>query len=118
METDSTRCEGLASGIDRRKFPRRRLSTPVTVWSSTAGVPAMTLEISESGLSACTNAALNVGDEVAIEPIGQGKASAIVRRKLGHVYDFEFLRLQDEQLQEIQRLCRNLPLYNAGATGI
>ena len=119
MQTESISSEAPKTGLDRRRFPRHRLSTPVTVWlSDGSAVRAMTLEISVSGLSACTSTPMKVGDEVGIEPIGGGKAPAIVRRKLGNVYGLEFLRLANEQAGEVQRLCSRLPLYNGGATGI
>src|SRR5215813_14191385 len=120
MQTESIPSKAAPNGgIDRRRFPRHRLSTPVTVWfSDGSAVRAMTLEISVSGLSACTSAPMKVGDEVGIEPIGGSKAPAVVRRKLGNVYGLEFLGLGAEQAREVHRLCSRLPLYNGGATGI
>src|SRR5262249_25959968 len=119
MQTESISQGPTISAIDRRRFPRHRLSTPVTVWlPDQSGVPAMTIEISESGLSVCTGAPLTVGEKVDLEPIGGGRVNAVVRRKLGKVYGFEFLPLAAERMQAIRRLCGRLPLFNGGATGI
>ena len=78
----------------------------------------MTIEISESGMSICTGAPLIVGDRVDLEPIGGGRVSAVVRRKLGKVYGVEFVSVTAERTQAIRRLCGRLPLFNGGMTGI
>lgn len=119
METASQAQNAFAPGIDRRRFPRHRLSTPVTILlSDGSSARSMTIEISMTGLSACTARELNLGELVGVDPIGGSKASAIVRRKLGTVYGLEFVRLNAEQSRELQQLCNRLPLYYGGSTGI
>ena len=53
---------------DRRRFPRYRLSAPITVRSM--GLPemrGMSIEISEGGMSAAVGVGLKVGDAVELE---------------------------------------------------
>jgi hypothetical protein len=69
------------------------------------------VEISECGMSAVASGVLNVGDVVEAEPIGSGIASAVVRRKFGRFYGFEFLNLRPEQTAKIKEICSMLPLY-------
>jgi hypothetical protein len=105
--------------LDRRKRPRYRFSAPITVWlPNGSSVRAITLEISESGLSACLTGPLTVGDTADLEPVGGGRAQAIVRRKVGTVYGFECLALSEEQLAHIRASCSRLPLYQSGVLGI
>lgn len=119
MQTGTSSQGTTVSAIDRRRSPRHRLSTPITVWlPDQTGAAAMTIEISESGLSVCTGVVLVVGEKVDLEPIGGGRVSAIVRRKLGKVYGVEFFSLPGERAQAIRRLCGRLPLFNGGTTGI
>ncbi|MFZ0319893.1 MAG: PilZ domain-containing protein [Candidatus Sulfotelmatobacter sp.] len=105
--------------LDRRRFPRYRLSTPITVWlPDGSSVRAITLEISESGLSACMSAPLAVGERADLEPVGGGRVHAVVRRQRGTVYGFECLALTEEQLAQVRALCARLPLYGSGTLGI
>jgi hypothetical protein len=111
--------QATPSVLDRRKHPRYRFSAPITVWlPDGSSVRAITLEISESGLSACLTGPLRVGDTADLEPVGGGRAQAIVRRKVGTVYGFECLTLSEEQLERIRTSCTRLPLYHSGVLGI
>ena len=106
-------------GVERRRHPRYRLSTPITVrvpGGTTA--PAITIEISEGGLSALTGTDFRVGDTLELEPIGGGKAEAIVRRCAGRLCAFEFLNLSPEQRQQIQERCKTLPLCRGKIVGV
>jgi hypothetical protein len=76
------------------------------------------MEISERGLSALIGTDFRVGDKLELEPIGGGKAEAIVRRSAGRLYAFEFLNLSPEQLQMIRDRCKTLPLYNGKIIGV
>lgn len=104
---------------DRRSRPRYRFSTPITI--SGAGsehVPAITMEISENGLSALVGAEFHVGQQLELDPVGGGKAAAIVRRSVGRLCGFEFLGLSQEQVQNIRERCKTLPLYRGGTIGV
>jgi hypothetical protein len=104
---------------DRRRSTRYRFSVPITVWrADCSGTPAMVIEISETGLSACFNVAVPVGETVELEPVGGGRIPAIVRRVTGKVHGFEFLHLSAELLSNVRSDCRFLPVFNGGATGI
>jgi hypothetical protein len=105
--------------VERRSHARYRLSTPITIRTLEGGTaPAITMEISERGLSALIGTDFRVGDKLELEPIGGGKAEAIVRRSAGRLYAFEFLNLSPEQLQMIRDRCKTLPLYNGKIIGV
>jgi hypothetical protein len=119
MDTDSA-CQDTSEGNpDRRRHPRYRYCTPITVVASDGSVVAgMTLEISESGLSAVIGVPLQVGDTTQVEPVAGGTASARIRRNLGKVYAFEFLDLTVEQAKQIRDKCKKLPIYYCQALGL
>ena len=104
---------------DRRRHARYRFSVPITIRSG-QGTPiaGISIEISQSGISAITADPLKVNDTVEIEPIAAGKVSAVVRRNIGRVYGFEFLNLTPEQIKQIQESCKTLALYQNTALGI
>jgi c-di-GMP-binding flagellar brake protein YcgR len=104
---------------DRRRHPRYRFSTPITVrFADGSAMQGISIEISQSGMSAITAGSVTLNDTVELEPIAAGKASAIVRRVTGRVYGFEFLSLTPEQGQRITRACKSLPLYQRKSLGI
>ncbi len=78
----------------------------------------ITIEISQSGMSAITADALTVNETVELVPIAAGKVSAMVHRAVGRVYGFEFLNLTPEQSQKITEMCKSLPLYRGKSLGI
>jgi len=104
---------------DRRRYPRYRFSTPITIRSADGlGMQGISIEISQSGMSAITSDSLTVNETVELEPIAAGKVSALVRRAVGRVYGFEFLNLTPEQGQKITDICKSLPLYRGKSLGI
>jgi hypothetical protein len=109
---------------ERRRHSRHRLSASITlslangitIQGSTNQEPmiqGMTIEISESGLSAAINAPLAVGDRVIIQPVGGSEVQAVVRRITGRIYGFQFLNLSIEQAQRLREQCRWLPRYTS-----
>ena len=104
---------------DRRRHPRYRFSTPITIRSADGlATRGITIEISQSGMSAITADALTINETVELEPIAAGKVSALVHRTVGRVYGFEFLNLTPEQGQKIMEICKSLPLYRGKSLGI
>lgn len=98
--------------LERRQSRRYRLSLPITIWlGDGSGAPAITIEISEIGLSVCTDARLTVGKLLVLDPVGSSKASAVVRRKRGSIYGFSFQSLTPDQLSEIRLMCASLPIF-------
>jgi hypothetical protein len=79
---------------ERRRHPRCRLSERILIHRKD-GSPyrATTCEISLSGLSAATTGILRPGEEVRLSPFGD-QVSAIVRRKIGAIYGFEFVSVR------------------------
>jgi hypothetical protein len=119
MDVDCSRQEASQNVPDRRRHPRYRYSAPITALASDGSVvPGITLEISESGLSAVFGVPLQVGDKTEVEPVAGGKASARIRRNLGKVYGFEFLDLTTEQALQLRDKCKKLPIYRCQALGI
>ncbi len=108
-----------SAGLDRRRSPRYHYCAQINV-----GLPdgstrsALTIELSESGLSACLSSPLAVGQKVELEPIGGNRVSAIVRRTTGRVNGFEFLVLTANQQTQVRSLCDSLPRFRGGAMGI
>jgi hypothetical protein len=78
----------------------------------------MTLEISESGLSAVLASPVQLNGTVQLEPVAGGSVTAQVRHNAGRVYGFEFLQITEEQTHKLRDLCRRLPRYPPNKMGI
>lgn len=72
-------------------------------------MPGLSVEISQGGMSAvASSGVLRVGETVELEPVAGGRASAVVRYKLGELYGFAFVELSVEQAQRIAESCEKL----------
>jgi hypothetical protein len=78
--------------------------------------PATTNEISMSGLSASSMALFQPGDEVHLSLVAGHEIVAVVLRKIGTVYGFEFALLPTEVAAEIHNLCRGLVPFGSSPT--
>jgi hypothetical protein len=97
---------------ERRRYPRYRLSQPISVQPKNGSpVLAITLEISEGGLSAVLASPVRIGGAVTISSLGADGLPAFVRRKIGKIYGFEFQELTEVQLSRLKDICRRLPRY-------
>jgi hypothetical protein len=104
---------------DRRRHPRYRYSAPVTVRCADGSErAAMSLEMSESGMSLLLPGTLQVGEEVQLEPIVGAKVTALVRHQVGKVHGFEFVNLTDGQVRQIRANCTMLPVFRAKSLDI
>jgi hypothetical protein len=104
---------------DRRRRLRYRFSIPITIRSTDGrATPGISMEISESGMSAITAESLEVADTVELEPIAGGRVLAVVRRNIGKVYGFEFLDLTAAQIKRINDRCKMLARYQGKTLGI
>ncbi len=74
-----------------------------------------TFEISQSGISLATPNYLRVGEVVELYPILSQWVKAVVRRKVGAMYGFEFLGLTEQQSNDLKALCESLPLFTTMA---
>jgi hypothetical protein len=74
---------------------------------------AMTYEISAGGLSAATSTILSIGEKVSLSPVVDKRVEAIVRRKSGSMFGFEFLGLTAQIEAKVLKLCVNLPLFQS-----
>lgn len=103
------------TGLDRRRCPRYRFSAPIRIRTSGgAEHPGISVEISQSGMSAVSGDPLRVGETVELEPVAGGKVAAVIRRNLGRVYGFEFLGLTADQERQIDERCKMLPHFHCG----
>jgi hypothetical protein len=120
MTLASTEQMGSANfPADRRRHSRYRFSAPISVRTSDGQViRAMTLEISESGLSAMLASPLKVGDSVRLEPVLTAEVAAQVRHNVGAIYGFEFLQLTEEQIGKLRDNCGRMQRYPPNKRGI
>src|SRR5262249_31769483 len=99
---------------ERRRRPRYRCSAAITIRPvERAAISGISVEISESGMSAVANGRLGVGETVELEPVAGGKLRAVVRYKLGSLYGFEFMNPSEEQVRQITENCKKLDLCRA-----
>ncbi|MGO9405282.1 MAG: PilZ domain-containing protein [Terriglobales bacterium] len=104
---------------DRRRHLRYRYSAPITIRSTEcASIPGITIEISECGMSAITAHTLKIDEIVELHPVAGRAVSALVRRRVGRVYGFEFLHLTAKQTRKIRESCKSLARYPGNSLGI
>lgn len=104
---------------DRRRHPRYRYCAPVKVRCADGSEKAaMSLELSESGMSVLLSGALRVGEMVQLEPVAGARVSALVRHNVGKVHGFEFINLTDGQVRQIRASCSLLPIFRAKSLDI
>jgi hypothetical protein len=119
MKTAQDSKEDSAAQNDRRRHPRYRYSVPFTVRRGEGpAIPAISLEISESGISALIGDQLKIGEQVELESIGGGKMTAVVRHSTGMLYGFEFVNPSPEQVEKIMQKCQTLPKFHAKGLGV
>lgn len=119
MQTDLDHREAPRTVTDRRRHARYRFSVPINIYSADRLViPGISLEISESGMSAITAASLQLGTTVELESVLATRISALVRHNVGRIYGFEFLNLTVEQTSEINESCKTRSRYQSGTLGI
>ncbi len=104
---------------DRRKHARFRICIPVAIRSSGgSALSAVSLEISQSGMSAMASMRLETGETVELENVVEGTITAVVRHNNGKLYGFEFVKISASQVREILKRCKMLPPFNHNALGI
>jgi hypothetical protein len=105
--------------LHRKLLARYRFSAPISVHTSEGrAIPAITLEISESGLSAVLASSVKLGGTVQLEPVAAGTVTAEVRHNVGKVYGFAFLQMTGEQTLKLRNECRGLPRFPPNRMGI
>jgi PilZ domain len=101
---------------DRRRHPRYRFSEPMKVrCQDGACLDGMSVELSQSGMSAMIQGPLKPGDVVRLQPVTGVITAAVVRHKLGMLYGFEFLELAGEQAGKIAERCRRCEPWRSNA---
>ena len=106
------------TGAEKRRYTRHRYTYSVEVRIENPRgrydlFDAMTFEMSEGGISAATPNILLVGERVELYPVVGHRVQAIVRRKNGAMYGFEFVGLTPEQKEKIRGKCESLPLFTS-----
>jgi hypothetical protein len=48
-----------------------------------------------------------------LSPVAGYRVSAIVRRRTGSMYGFEFVELTEKQQKDICEMCKDLPLFRS-----
>lgn len=105
--------------IDRRRHPRYRFSEPMKVCRQDgACLDGVSVELSQSGMSAMIRGALTPGDVVRLQPVTGVNTAAVVRHKLGMLYGFEFLELAIEQAGKIAERCRKCEPWRTNARAV
>jgi hypothetical protein len=105
--------------FERRRSRRYRYSAPISIRTERAtDIQGVSIEISETGTSMMTSAELKVGETVELEPVGGRATKAIVRRNVGKLYGLEFLCLNPAQVEEIRKICKNLPAYRSNTVDV
>jgi PilZ domain len=108
-----------ADTADRRRHPRYRFSEPMKVCCQDGGcLEGVSVELSQSGMSAMIQGPLRPGDVVRLQPVTGVTTAAIVRHKLGMLYGFEFLELAGEQVGKIAERCCRCEPWRANARGV
>lgn len=111
MNEQESKSNRLAGGYARntRQHSRFRLDVDVTVQSPTQGlVPANSLDISQSGMSAIVPIHLPVGQIVELAfklPLRPVRIVAAVRQHHGFRYGFQFVEPDDSTLHTIRESC-------------
>jgi hypothetical protein len=103
----------LPQGAEKRRHTRHRFSQSLAIVRGDDEYEAMSFEISEGGLSAATANILKIGELVELNAVLGEQLRAVVRRKHGAMYGFEFLGLTEEQRERIRTKCESLPLFQS-----
>jgi len=80
-----------------------------------ASFEGISVEISQSGMSAMIQGPLKPGEVVRLQPVTGVVTAAVVRHKLGMLYGFEFLELAREQAGKIAERCRKCEPWRSNA---
>jgi hypothetical protein len=110
-ELVESQVKAIPEGAERRRHTRYRFTQNLDVIRGDDEYEAMTFEISEGGLSAATANILKIGELVELNRVLGYRLKAVVRRKHGAMYGFEFLELTNEQRETIKTKCKSLPPF-------
>jgi c-di-GMP-binding flagellar brake protein YcgR len=114
MKTQHDSKQALAIVPERRRQPRYWLSALMTIRPANgSSIRGLSVDISEGGMSVMSSAPLNVGDIVELDPVENGRVSAVVRHKLGQMYGLEFVNLGAERARRIAESCQKFAIQRA-----
>ena len=117
---DETSRELEPSYSKRRRFPRFKLDTNIRLTEVSSGllhtVKGRSRDLSEGGMGGILAGELSAGQTVLLEfPLPNARQElmlrALVHRHATTHYGFEFLPTSAVVLQDIRRVCENLPAH-------
>jgi hypothetical protein len=77
----------------------------------------ISVDMSETGMSAMVKGLLKAGDSVELEPVAGGRTPAAVVHKLGRLYGFQFVGRSAERARRIAENCVRLARYRSQRRG-
>jgi hypothetical protein len=102
---------GARGFVENRRAPRFKIEVPICVYArNSAVVRGMTVDLSESGISAMLKEEVPVGEVVRLEfalPFGLVEAHAMVRQRNAFRYGFQFIEASSAK-DLIGQTCREL----------
>jgi c-di-GMP-binding flagellar brake protein YcgR len=114
MKTQHDSERAVAIVPERRRRPRYWLSALMTIRPPDgSAISGLSVDISEGGISVMSDAPLKVGDTVELEPVEDGRVSAVVRHKLGQMYGLEFVDLSAGRARRIAESCQKFAVQRA-----
>jgi hypothetical protein len=113
-QVQTAKPEPAPSAEEKRKYQRYRFINNIYVCKQNGSWHrAMTYEISLGGISVAMVTELSVGEIVRLSPIAGKEVYAVVRRRKGTMYGFEFLKLSTWLREQIQKICEKLPPFTS-----
>jgi c-di-GMP-binding flagellar brake protein YcgR len=113
-QAQSAKLDPAPTGEEKRKNQRYRFINNIYVCKQNGSWHrAMTYEISLGGLSVAMVTELSLGEIVRLSPIAGKEVYAVVRRRKGTMYGFEFLKLSTWLREQIQKMCDSLPPFTS-----
>ena len=107
-----------ADVVERRRKPRYLFSQAMTIRAAEGvAMHGISVEMSETGMSAMVKGLLKAGDSVELEPVAGGATPAVVVHKLGRLYGFQFVGLTAERATRIAEDCLRLARYRSQTRG-
>ena len=115
--------QSASQPVSQRRHQRYILSKPLVLIRKLSSTdlrrePGISTEIGEGGMAAIVAVPLNVGDAVQLSlDVAPGKTivvDAVVRHRYLFRHGFEFVRLSDENREQIRAVCASLRAYEGG----
>ena len=111
---EQVKAAATVQGFERRRYSRHRLMQKIHIWREDgSGETGIAFEISQGGMSAATTFALGLGEVVELSPVVGHLVRAVVRRRTGAMYGFEFIEMTAELREQLIEMCEKLPPFQS-----